>query len=328
MLYQVTQEELKRLIQTIDVRKKEFEDLKITYKYLQDTIEGIVESLPNAIWILKEDNEIFLQNSKAQDLKALFTLLELESNDYEITHNGDSYLIKISFYQDKKIVSATDITEQKHKKILVTMGQMATHISYEIRNPISSISHYSELLKKRVRDENISILKEIQKSTYRVEHIINTTLTFFKGVEIKKELLEWSTLRDFIALDISYYSYSKKITFSFPQEDFILRADKNLLEMLFSNMIINAIDAIELDEYESGSVEVVYICDESYHRFHIYDSGVAIQNKNDLFQAFKSSKLKGNGLGLVLCKQIAQAHGGDVVLLHEKQKGFKVTLLK
>ena len=69
-----------------------------------------------------------------------------------------------------------------------------------------------------------------------------------------------------------------------------------------------------------------YENDDTFHRFKIYDSGVDIENKDDLFEAFKSTKVKGNGLGLVLAQQIAEAHGGIVSLLEEDRKGFLVTL--
>ena len=98
--------------------------------------------------------------------------------------------------------------------------------------------------------------------------------------------------------------------------------------MLFSNFIANAIDAIELDDEESGVVEIVHDYDESYHKFYIYDSGVEIENKKDLFEAFKSSKVKGNGLGLVLCRQIAEAHGGLVELLDSKKKCFEIKIAR
>ena len=149
---------------------------------------------------------------------------------------------------------------------------------------------------------------------------------FSKGVEAKKEIFSWSSLRESIDMAIGYYAYSKEIEFIFPQQDFTIDADKDLLEMLFSNFIINAIDAIELDEEEEGVIEVVYERDEKYHIFKIYDSGIAIENKKELFEAFKSTKVKGNGLGLVLSKQIAEAHDGDVMLLDGERKGFKVKL--
>ena len=322
----VTPEELNLLIEQTYKVENEFNELKASYVHLQDTVEKVVEFLPNAIWIVNSDDTIFLQNSKARDLWELLKLLEFKNDDYEVKFNSRSYLIKSSNYKDKIMLSATDITEQKRKENLATMGQMAAHLSHEIRNPIGSISLLSSTLKKRVIPENIPIVEEIQKSVYRIDRIIKATLMFSKGVEVSKSTFMWSDLKSSIDMSIGYYGYSKEILFIFPEQDFSINADRDLLEMLFSNFIANAIDAIELDDEESGIVEIVYEYDEKYHKFYVYDSGVEIENKKELFEAFKSTKVKGNGLGLVLSQQIAQAHGGSVMLMDTNKKCFEIKI--
>lgn len=324
----ITADELNLLIDQTYKVEKEFTDLKESYAHLQNTIEQVVEFLPNAVWILNEEGEIFLQNSQAKSLAKLLGLLESKNDDYEVSFNKRSYLIKSSTYQDKYMLSATDITEQKRKENLATMGQMAAHLSHEIRNPIGSISLLSSTLKKRVKIENIPIVEEIQKSVFRIDRIIKASLMFAKGIEANIAPFMWSDLKESIDMAIGYYAYSKEISFIFPTQKFILSADKDLLEMLFSNFIINAIDAIELDDNDDGVVEIVYEADEEFHKFYIYDSGVAIEDKKELFEAFKSTKVKGNGLGLVLSRQIAEAHGGSVGLIDGTRKGFEIKLLK
>ncbi len=322
----ITPEELNLLIEQTYKVEREFSELKASYDYLQNTVEQIVEFLPNAVWILNSDGSVFLQNSHAKVLDKLLDKLEPKNNDYEVKFNKRSYLVKSSSYKDKIMLSATDITEQKRKENLATMGQMAAHLSHEIRNPIGSISLLSSTLKKRVIPENIPIVEEIQKSVYRIDRIIKATLMFSKGVEANKAPFMWSELKESLDLDIGYYGYSKDITFIFPEQRFILNGDKDLLEMLFSNFIANAIDAIELDEHDEGTIEIKYENDGDFHRFYIYDSGIAIENKKELFEAFRSTKVKGNGLGLVLSRQIAEAHGGSVTLIEGEKKGFEISL--
>lgn len=324
----ITPDELNLLIAQTYKVENDFNELKASYTHLQDTVEKVVEFLPNAIWILNEDGDVFLQNSHAKSLEQLLELLQPKQDDYEVKFKRRSYLVKSSSYKDKYMLSATDITEQKRKENLATMGQMAAHLSHEIRNPIGSISLLSSTLKKRVKPENVPIVEEIQKSVYRIDRIIKATLMFSKGVEANIEPFMWDDLKESIYRDIGYYGYSKEITFILPDQRFILNADKDLLEMLFSNFIANAIDAIELDENEDGLVEVVYESDDEHHKFYIYDSGLAIEKKKNLFEAFKSTKVKGNGLGLVLSRQIAEAHGGSVELMEGNRKGFEIRILK
>ena len=323
----ITPEELNLLIEQTYKVEKEFSELKASYAHLQDTVEKIVEFLPNAIWILGEEGDVFLQNSQAKKLGALIDELHYAKEDYEISYEGRAYLIKSSRYKDKVMLSATDITEQKRKENLATMGQMAAHLSHEIRNPIGSISLLTSTLKNRVVPENLPIVEEIQKSVYRIDRIIKATLMFSKGVEAHKEPFLWDELKKELVEGISYYGHTKEIEFKLPSERFILDADKDLLEMMFTNFLANAIDAIELSEEESGVVEIRYENDGEYHIFYIYDSGVPIENPALLFEAFKSTKVKGNGLGLILSRQIAQAHGGDVRYMSENpKKTFEIRL--
>jgi len=324
----VTPEELSVLIEQTYKVEKEFTELKSSYSHLQDTVERVVEFLPNAIWILHDDNKMFLQNSKARELFALFENLEIKVEDYEVSFENRSYIVKSSTYKDKKMLSATDITEQKRKENLATMGQMAAHLAHEIRNPIGSISLLSSTLKKRVIPENISIVDEIQKSVFKIERIIKATLMFSSGVKASKKKFMWQKLQESLALSCGYYGYSKEIKFNFLDNDFEIYGDFDLLEILFSNFLFNAIDAIELDDEDDGVIEITYRFEDSMHKFFVYDSGVAIENKSDLFEAFKSTKVKGNGLGLILSRQIAQAHNGDVELCEGDKKMFGIYISK
>lgn len=318
--------ELKALIDQTYKVEEEYVALRKSYAHLQSTVEQVIEFLPNAIWIVEEDGSIFLQNSQAKGLEALFEILHLDDEDYEVTFNERSYLIKSARHNEKRLLSATDITEQKRKENLATMGQMAAHLSHEIRNPIGSIALLASTLMKRVKEENKPIVSEIQKSLYRIERIIKATLMFSKGVSAQKNVLNWGQIRESLVSAIGYYSYAKPIEFAFPEEDFELIGDLDLLSMLFSNFVFNAIDAIELDEEEEGKIEITHTQEGNRHTFRIYDTGIPIENEKWLFEAFKSTKERGNGLGLVLAKNIAESHGGDIKVCEGARKGFEITL--
>lgn len=321
-------EQLQMVIEQTYKVEEEYKTLRSSYDHLQDTIKNLIEFLPNALWVLFENGDVFTQNSRALEQAQLLEIMDLSRSDYEINFEECSFLIKTSHYKDKILISATDITEQKRKENLATMGQMAAHLSHEIRNPIGSISLLTSTLMKRVKLENKPIVLEVQKSVYRIERIIKATLMFSKGVKAVKSSLHWKDIKEDIELSIGYYSYSKEIRFEFAEGDFEINGDIDLLSMLFSNFIFNAIDAIEEDENEEGLVKISYEADEDFHIFKVYDSGVAIGNKVALFEAFKSTKEKGNGLGLVLSQQIAHAHGGEVSLLESDEKCFEIKLGK
>lgn len=322
----ISPEELKTLIDQTYKVEEEYVALRHSYEHLQSTIEQVIEFLPNAIWIVEEDGRIFLQNSQAKLLGELFEILQWDVEDYEVNFYERSYLIKSAHHNEKYLLSATDITEQKRKENLATMGQMAAHLSHEIRNPIGSIALLTSTLMKRVIPENKPIVAEIQKSLYRIERIIKATLMFSKGIQAQKSTLRWENILTELHNGIGYYSYSKQIEFIFPEHDFELSGDFDLLVMLFSNFIFNAIDAIELDDEDVGEITLTHEIVDGKHRFTIIDSGIPIVNKKWLFEAFKSTKERGNGLGLVLSQEIAKAHGGDIALYEGEKKGFIITL--
>ena len=296
--------------QTYEVEKE--------FKELKNILNGVIEFLPQAIWVIDKDNNIIAQNSKAKNLPQI-----LSTKEDEIEINDKVYLIQKSSLEDKTIISATDITEQKRNQRLISMGQMAAHLAHEIRNPIGSISILLSVLSKKCNSKNI--INEIKQAIFRVERIIKSTLLFSKGVKIKPKTFYVSDLEDELKDIISYYSYTKDIEFIYFLPQIEIKADFDLLLLVLQNLIFNAIDAIEEANEENGLVEILYQKDDKYHYFNIYDSGIDFEDKNILFDTFKTTKTKGNGLGLSLAKQIIQAHNGKISLTKEK-KGFKISI--
>jgi two-component system NtrC family sensor kinase len=288
------------------------------FKELKDILNSVIEFLPQAIWIIDNENNIIAQNSKAKNLSKI-----LETDTDEIEINNQFYLIQKSNLEDKTIISATNITEQKRNQRLIAMGQMAAHLAHEIRNPIGSISILLSVLSKKCNANNIII--EIKQAIFRVERIIKTTLLFSKGVSIKPKKFYINELEKELKNIIKYYSYTKDIEFIFFMPNIEIKADFDLLLLVLQNMIFNAIDAIEEDENDTGLIEIIYEKNQTHHIFHIYDSGIPFENKNILFNAFKTTKTKGNGLGLVLSQQIIKAHNGEITISNEK-KGFNIRI--
>jgi two-component system NtrC family sensor kinase len=301
--------DLETLIERTYEVEKEFIELK-------NILNGVIEFLPHALWVIDENGEIIVANSKTKEFSFI-------PNEGEIEFNDKVYLIRTSKIKNKKIVSATDITEQKRNERLISMGQMAAHLAHEIRNPTASISILLSLLKKKC--PNNELIEEAKSAIFRIERIIKSTLLFSKGLKLNKRKFFLSELKKDLDEIIKYYSFSKEIEFIFFLPDIEIVADYDLLLLVLQNMIINAIDAIEEDETEDGIVEVIYDKNEKYHIINIYDTGKEIEDKNILFTPFKSTKTKGNGLGLALSKEIIKAHHGKIEL-DKKKKGFKILL--
>jgi two-component system NtrC family sensor kinase len=324
---------LSTLISQIDNLEKEYKTNLKAYEDLQDIILTMVEVLPNAVWILFEDSKkIFLENTEAKKLNYLIEKFDLNNiekqSDFEVTDDNKFYLIKVKKELEKIVIVATDITEQRRKERLVSMGQMAAHLAHEIRNPIGAVSILTSTLMEKVDTKTKKDIFDIKKSVWRVERIVKATLLFTKGLQIGPIIFSLRDLLNDIQDAIAYYSYEKDIDFDFDLPDKSIFADKELLSLVFQNLIFNSIDAIEeQDDTEDGKVVLRYSNDEDNHIFKITDSGTPINNPNILFEAYKTTKTKGNGLGLVLSMQIVKAHEGDIKFI-ENEKGFEFSIKK
>ncbi|MBE0491867.1 MAG: GHKL domain-containing protein [Sulfurospirillum sp.] len=313
------------LIEQTYVIEEEYKKLNTSYTSLQDFIREMIEVQPNALWVLDESGEIFLQNSEAKNLGAFILVIKEDLQAHEIEYKNHFYLIKVAKHTEKTVVSATDITEEKRKERLASMGQVAAHLAHEIRNPIGSVALLASTLFKRVDIKSKPLVLEMRKAIYRVERIIKATLLFTKGLQANFTSFYLDELQNECQEIIQDYNYSKPINFDFSLLHVRINADKELLILVLQNFLYNAIDAIEEQEedFEKNQVSIDYDCDALNHMLIIKDSGKSFTDKNILFEPFKTTKTKGHGLGLALSLQIMQAHNGAIELL-ESEKGFKI----
>ncbi|MBX2078765.1 HAMP domain-containing histidine kinase [Campylobacter peloridis] len=318
------QQGLKALIEQTYVIENEYKQLNENYTALRQMVSEIIEVLPMALWILDAKKNIILQNNLATQKPELLESINLEKTHYELEFDHKFYLIKITSHTDKLIVNATDISDEKRNERLASMGTIAAHLAHEIRNPIGSISLLSSTLFERSELKNKHIVLEIQKAISRVERIVNSTLLFTKGVHVNFNEFNLKELQDECEQAVNAYNYLANIDFKFEFLDTKINADKSLLALVLQNLIYNAIDAIEESEND-GYIKVQCEQNEDKIFIKVYDSGVAIKDKKMVFEAFKTTKLKGNGLGLSLSKQIIDAHNG-ILGFDENPKCFFIEL--
>lgn len=312
---------LSELIGQIDRAQEEFSGLKSLF-------EGVLEMLPQAVWVREENGEFFYFNSKAYEISEILedSLPFLDS--IEVEFRGSFYLIQGSIVGNKQIITATDITHQKRQERLATMGQISAHLAHEIRNPVGSISLLTSSLFKRVDLESKNLVYEIKKAVWRVENIIKTTLMFSKGVSAKRDFYPIKEIKDHTQEILNYIVSSKTYEVFFDADDEQkVWCDLNLLVIVLQNFLSNAVDAIEEGECEKGEIRIAFKEEEECYLFSISDNGKSIQDTQALFEPFKTTKLKGTGLGLTLSKQIIQAHDGEIVFI-EQPKTFILRIAK
>ena len=101
-------------------------------------------------------------------------------------------------------------------------------------------------------------------------------------------------------------------------EDAVIAVDPDQLEQLIINLVKNAVDAAGT----GGQVAVRWMLEDGFLRLEVLDSGPGLSGTDNLFVPFFTTKPGGTGIGLVLCRQIAEAHEGTLVLENrENERG-------
>ena len=161
-------------------------------------------------------------------------------------------------------------------------------------------------------------VERLQNDCQRLKHLVNSTLSFSKPVEYQPQPLD---LRNIIPLILEKWSPRMahlKINYDFnaPEELILVKADPRPIEQVFTNLITNAIQAME---EKGGSLNVkINLADPQtippQCEIIVADSGPGIPDDvlDHIFEPFLTTKGSGTGLGLAITKRIVTAHEGSM----------------
>jgi len=208
------------------------------------------------------------------------------------------------------------------------IGELAGQIGHDLRNPLQGISGAAYYLKKQNVANNDAKVQEmlatIEKCIKHSNKIINDLLEYSK--EIRVELEETNPK--------SLFEHSLRLIEAHPLVEIVdetkitplLRIDVDKITRVFVNIINNAFDAMP----NGGKLTVRSECRDGSVTFRFTDTGTGISKEvmKKLWTPLFTTKAKGMGLGLPICKRIVEAHGGKIAVRSEANKGaeFEVTL--
>lgn len=200
--------------------------------------------------------------------------------------------------------------------------QFLASISHEYKTPLNSIIGFSDMLKSELYGtDNYKYIDNISKSSRfllsLIQDILDMARSEYKPLELKYETFSpKDTIKDII------YSFDeivkeKDIKLSYTLTDVEITADLKRFKQLIYNLISNA---LKFNKFGGKIIIVTYVDEKGDYIFEIKDSGDGIRKKDydkifNFFSQVNRNKLKrqqGSGVGLALCKVIANAHNGDI----------------
>jgi len=343
--------------QNLDLVKRQY--LKIeTYS------KKLIESVSDAILVIDNNNTILEINNSAELLfelsklaiigKDLSDILDkncpnsfssksgIQQVECKINNSIKELLISKSKFVDENgnknyVFIIKDLTELKklEKQIarneqMNAMGQLASGVAHEIRNPLNSIATIVQQLDKDFKpvngEEEYHLLAGIvAKEVKRMNRTIENFLRFSRPEPISKSEFILSELINSVETQYQALVEENGIELTVVQDwDGNVNWDRNQVKQVLINLIKNSIESIE----NSGKIKIKIENEKSSVSICISDTGEGI-SEGDLqriFNLYFTSKAKGTGIGLSIIQRIINEHDGDIIVESKLGVGTTFTL--
>lgn len=217
---------------------------------------------------------------------------------------------------------------------LTSLGQLAASIAHEVNNPLSGILTYTQLLEKKIKTDNydkemaLNYLSRMEAELVRSTKLIRNLLDFarqsapaFRQVNVNEVINRAFDLTSHSA-QLQHIEVIKELDQSLPT----LMADFDQLQQVFTNLILNAIQAMP----NGGRLTIRTLKRDGHVVVEVQDTGCGIspENMQKLFTPFFTTKkeVKGVGLGLAVSYGIIQRHNGRIEVKSKEGVGSTFTV--
>lgn len=272
-----------------------------------------------------QDHEIDLRNDAGEFKSCLLSMAIFDEED------GHRFVHGI-LHDITNFRKAEQANLQAQK--LAANERLMRTLAHEIRNPLNniglSVDHFTLPMEDNPKNQNLVDI--VQRNCVRINHIITELLNITnkaQDLSFEKYTLQ-EILDESITMAIDRISLQKiRLEKSYPNSPMVISANKSKLIIAFTNIIINAVEAMNPGK---GELRVALDSMDDHYLVNIKDNGIGIPAGflPKLFEPFFTLKKNGTGLGLAACYAIIQSHKGDIKVESEVEKGtnFQISFLK
>jgi two-component system, sporulation sensor kinase E len=229
--------------------------------------------------------------------------------------------LNVTVFQD--ITEKVEIEEQLRKsETLNVIGELAAGIAHEIRNPMTALKGFIQLLEGSIMEEHSMYYQVITSELERIESIINEFLLLAKPQSIRFQEKDINQIMketlDLLNAQAVLHNVQFETIYD-PQLPLIF-CEPNQLKKVFVNLIKNAIEVMP-----DGGIITVTIKRSEKNQIHIsiQDEGIGISKEKlmRLGEPFYTTKERGTGLGLMVSYRIIEEHRGQIRIESEEGNG-------
>lgn len=296
------------------------------------------------------------ENNVTNEIPVIFLTALKETDDIVKGFNagGVDYIPKPFKKEEVLVRIKTQIEYKKSGDMIKKQNQMLSElnnskdkffsiIAHDLKNPIQALILMTFMLQRNFRkmkpneieEQVISINNSMRNFSQLLENLLQWSRSQRGKIEFLPETYDLSEqVNDILDLILPSADDKGIILYSDIPEETIIHADKNMISAVIRNLITNAIKFTPKD----GQVQITSKNTENYLEISVIDTGIGIKEE-DLPKLFRidvhhttigTSEEKGTGLGLILCKEFIEKHGGKIWVESRPGKGsqFKFTIPK
>jgi signal transduction histidine kinase len=267
------------------------------------------------------DNEIILPDSEYP--KNIQTII------FPIQFNG--FTLFCSVFRD---TTELKLYEKKLLRLNADKDRFISILAHDLRSPFNSILGFLGLLIDDLHhydiqtiEDHIKIINTTAKTTYNLlEDLLSWALAQTGKFPFRPQKLSFIEICDNVIEVLEPNALAKEITINhYAAEEIFLFADADMLKTILRNLISNAIKFT----HKKGRIAVIAEVNQNQAKITVKDNGIGIRNEvlNKLFDTSQvittegSASEKGTGLGLLVCKEFVEKHGGKIWVESQVAKG-------
>lgn len=272
----------------------------------------------------------FSNHNLIERIENVLKIRSMEVKNRELVAEREQLLLQIQAWNhelEERIRRESEALTKAHAEVvqsqkLATLGYLAAGMAHEIRNPLNSISLFTQLLKEGIEDpEKLEYIDKVLNEVDRVDATLRKLLDTAKrpkyaisDVNLETVLLE--ALESF-----KPQTTAQGITVDFVKEASIatLQADPAELGQIFTNLFLNAIHEMK----DGGILKIELSEDNGDAVIIVSDTGTGIPHENltSIFDPFFTTKSRGTGMGLSVVLRIVNNYGGRIEVVNTGLSG-------